>query len=87
MLMINFAYDEARTVINSLKDQERQEYNSPRRYKIVKVLGKIEKMVDQQYGDPAKFHEAGEAGEKQTKPKNERIGNLVNVHNRNNMVR
>ena len=86
MLMINFAYDEARTVINSLKDQERQEYNSPRRWKTAKILGKIEKMVDQQYGDPAKFHEAGEAGEKQTKPKNERIGNLVNVHNRNSTV-
>jgi len=83
MLMINFAYDEARTVINSLKDQERQEYNSPRRYKIVKVLGKIEKMIRGQYGDAVKFHEAGE---KQTKPKNERIGNLVNVHNRNSTV-
>ena len=87
MLMINFAYDEARTVINSLKDQERQEYNSPRRWKTTKVLGKIEKTIDKQYGDAAKFHEAGEAGEKQTKPKNERIGNLVNVHNRNSMVR
>ena len=84
MLMVNFAYNEIQTVINSLKDQERAEYNSPRRWKTTKVLGKIEKTIDKQYGDAAKFHEAGE---KQTKPKNERIGNLVNVHNRNSMVR